>query len=164
MKGESRTSARRMDAMKKAADALVLRRAGATYADIAQQLGYTAPAGAQKAVERGLKATLQEPAESLRTLELDRLDRAQRQIWPAVLQGNLGAVDRLLKIMERRAKLKGLDAPVKSELTGKDGNPLPFVAIPLDLTFLSDDELDLYERILERMASARPHDVDCAHP
>jgi len=36
----------------------------------------------------------------------------------------LQAIDRLLKISERRAKLLGLDKPEKRELTGKDGEPL----------------------------------------
>ena len=32
--------------------------------------------------------------------------------------------DRIMKIMERRAKLMGLDAPVRAELSGPDGGPI----------------------------------------
>ena len=49
-------------------------------------------------------------------LELARLDVAQRAIWKKVVKGDLAAIDRLLKIMQRRAKLIGLDAPVKLDV------------------------------------------------
>ena len=35
-------------------------------------------------------------------------------LWPAAMRGDVTAVTGLLRIMERRAKLLGLDAPVKS--------------------------------------------------
>jgi hypothetical protein len=34
-------------------------------------------------------------------------------LWPAAMRGDVTAVTGLLRIMERRAKLLGLDAPVK---------------------------------------------------
>lgn len=43
--------------------------------------------------------------------ELARLDRAEAVVWPLVLAGALPAVDRLLAIQERRARLLGLNAP-----------------------------------------------------
>ncbi len=46
-------------------------RPAATYQVIADQLGYAQAKGAYKAVTAALKATLAEPAEELRTLELD---------------------------------------------------------------------------------------------
>lgn len=36
-------------------------------------------------------------------------------LWPAAMQGDVTAVTGLLRIMERRAKLLGLDAPVKTD-------------------------------------------------
>jgi len=42
-------------------------------------------------------------------LELERLDAMQAAIWDDAMNGHLGAIDRVLKIMERRAKLLGLD-------------------------------------------------------
>lgn len=38
-------------------------------------------------------------------------------LWPRVLKGDYLAMDRAIKLMERRAKLLGLDAPTKSEAT-----------------------------------------------
>jgi hypothetical protein len=64
-----------------------------------------------------LKKTVQEPADELRTLEVERLDAAAAAIYPSVKQGQYGAIDRWIKIMERRAKLLGLDAPTKTDVT-----------------------------------------------
>lgn len=43
-------------------------------------------------------------------LEVARLDAILRAIWPQAMEGKLKAVDRVLRIAERRAKLLGLDA------------------------------------------------------
>lgn len=47
-------------------------------------------------------------------LEIIRLDRALNAIWTKVTEGDRGAIDSMLKIMERRAKYKALDAPTQS--------------------------------------------------
>lgn len=90
--------------------ALELRKAGASYEVIAEKLGYSHPSGAHKAVSSALQKTLREPADDLRNLELDRMDAMMLALWTQARQGNQGAVDRILRIMERRAKLMGLDA------------------------------------------------------
>lgn len=110
---ESKTSKRRLEAAAKQRQALSLRQAGVTYADIADRLGYAASSGAYKAVMAALDKTLQEPADELRRVELARLDRLQSSVWLAATGGDMTALDRILKIMERRARLMGLDAPVK---------------------------------------------------
>lgn len=46
----------------------------------------------------------------------------------AVRDANLLAIDRALQIMERRARLLGLDQPVKAELTGQDGGSIELAA------------------------------------
>lgn len=97
--------------------ALELRKAGVSYQRIADTLGYKSASGAHKAVQTALKKTLQEPADDLRKLELERLDSAAAAIYPSVKQGQYGAIDRWIKIMERRAKLLGLDAPTKADIT-----------------------------------------------
>jgi len=89
--------------------ALELRKAGVTYEVIAGQLGYANASGARKAVVSALKATLREPAAELRELELARLDAMLLPLWRPVQAGDEKAVDRALRIMERRARLLGLD-------------------------------------------------------
>jgi hypothetical protein len=94
----------------KQAEALKLRLAGVGYEEIAQQVGYRSPDGAWKAVRSGLKRTLKEPADQVRRLEVDRLDRLLGAIWEKAIAGDGEAIDRA-RIMKRRAELLGLDAP-----------------------------------------------------
>jgi hypothetical protein len=102
---------RKLRAMPKQQQALTMRLAGAQYETIASQLGYKDRSGAFRAVQAALKSTLREPAEALRELEAQRLDAANLAIWSPVQQGNLQAIDRFIKISQRRADLLGLDAP-----------------------------------------------------
>jgi hypothetical protein len=109
--GETKGRKNRAVATNRQQQALALHKAGAGYQAIADRLGYAGPSGAYKAVEPALRKTLQQPADEPRGLELERLDRMQVAIWDKAIAGNLRAVDRVLKIMRRRAQLLGLDAP-----------------------------------------------------
>jgi hypothetical protein len=95
---------------------LLLRQQGYTFDEIASRLGYKGESGAREAFRRALLRTLQEPAREVRELEINRLDIAQVAIWDRVQNGDLPAIVVLLKIMERRAKYLGLDAPVKAQI------------------------------------------------
>tara|TARA_R110001599_G_scaffold174976_3_gene366982 strand:+ start:2652 stop:3140 length:489 start_codon:yes stop_codon:yes gene_type:complete len=55
-------------------------------------------------------------AEQIRSLEMTRLDDLQAAIWMECMDGKLTAIDRVLKIMERRSKLVGLDAPERLDV------------------------------------------------
>ncbi len=116
--GESKTSPRKIKAVERQAQALELRKAGVTYAQIAKTLGYKSPSGAQQAIETAMQNTVQEPADTLRRLECERLDAMWRGLWALAVRGDAVAIARCLDIMARRAKLLGLDAPVKQELSG----------------------------------------------
>ena len=118
-RGEDAASPRLIEAAEKRARALELRKAGATYDQIAQQVGYAERGSAYRAVQTALQAITQEPAQEVRQLEVERLDAMLLGLWPAARKGKEGAVDRVLRIMERRAKLLGLDAPVKADVGGK---------------------------------------------
>ncbi|MHB8867449.1 MAG: hypothetical protein ACYC6T_08080 [Thermoleophilia bacterium] len=122
---ESAGSARRVAARKREADALELRLGGATYEQIAPRLGYKNRSGAMRAVKRALdKLISPEDVESLRQLELERLDRLLLGIWSSAVRGNPAAIDRVLKILERRARILGIDAPERRELSGPGGGPI----------------------------------------
>jgi len=107
------------------AKALELRIAGATYKQIGEALGIS-ESGAWKAVMRALKRLnerIEEGALELRRLETERIDRALLAIWPRVRGGDLGAIDRFVKLSRRRAELWGLDAPKALDVT-TEGGPL----------------------------------------
>lgn len=100
--------------------ALDLRIAGRSYRAIAEELeiGLTqAYDDVQNALAEA-RSVEREKVEELRALELARLDVALEGLFPAVRKGNPLAVDRLLKISERRAKLCDLDAPVRHDFSG----------------------------------------------
>ena len=70
-------------------------------------------------ISNALKALTKEmkgQAEQIRSLELTRLDELQTAIWADCMDGKLTAIDRVLKIMERRSKLVGLDAPDRLDI------------------------------------------------
>jgi len=58
---------------------------------------------------------------ALLALDTERLDRMLMSIWPQVIAGNFGAIDRALRILERRAKMFGIDSPTKVAPTTPDG-------------------------------------------
>lgn len=111
--------ARKLTLAEKRDQALSLRLTGATYQNIADVMSVS-----KSTVKRWIDAAIdgvdKENAKALIVLENERLNRAQRAIWPAVARGQLGAVDRLLRIQERRARLNGLDAPQKVDLGAAD--------------------------------------------
>ena len=94
-----------------------------TFEAIAEQLKYAGPAGSYKAVMSALTRTLQEPADELRKVELERIDAMWEKVWWQIKSGDHKAVNVLLKLMDRRAKLLGLDMPAKiahTDPTGKE--------------------------------------------
>lgn len=95
---------------------LELRRGGLTFDLIAERMGYANASGAQKAYERACARIVYDDVTALRNAEMDRLDIAQAAIWNEVLRGTISAVTALIKIMERRARLLGLDVPTKTQL------------------------------------------------
>jgi hypothetical protein len=115
-----------------------LRRAGATYGQIADEVRRIYEAeGKADILPRSYNALyahrdftmafqqataqLRESVEQMRELEYARLDEMFNRIYPRVLgteetPPDLSALDRALKIMERRARLAGLDSPFPVDL------------------------------------------------
>jgi hypothetical protein len=160
-KGNTRASRQRIFAAERHVRAIELRKAGVTFQQIADQLGYANAAGAHKAVTTALREMLREPTEELRALEVARLDHMLLGIWQKATSGGTWEIDRALKIMERRAALLGLDAPKRIENTGKDGAA---IAISLEgapnfsnLTPIEQFELDqLLAKVIESGGELSP--------
>jgi VIT1/CCC1 family predicted Fe2+/Mn2+ transporter len=120
MTGESKTSARRVHAAERRIEAVAYGTAGATYEQIGERLGCSR-AVAHKLVTQELSRIREETAEQadeLRTLELSRLDALWMRAFDAVRSGNVRAIDQCIRVMERRARLAGLDAATRQEITG----------------------------------------------
>lgn len=122
-------------------EACRLRSRRCSYQEISDQLGYGSASNARRAVQKAIEGAPRDAAAELIQLELDQLDMMTAAVFQ-VLEANhyvvsqgrliyldedappladdspvLAAVDRLLKIQERRAKLLGLDQPSKATVT-----------------------------------------------
>jgi DNA-binding CsgD family transcriptional regulator len=109
----------------RAVKALELRIAGGTYRQIGAQLGVsekTAYYDVQTELGR-LDAVAKQRAERLRDLEARRLDMLTVALAAGIRMGDPRAIGAAVRIMERRARLFGLDAPVK--IAGDEHAPLP---------------------------------------
>jgi hypothetical protein len=107
----SKNSKQQAAAKSKDREALELRKAGATYQQIADKLGISL-SGAGVCVSRAMDALrleVKEAAQQVLELELDRLDHMLLGLWDKARRGDTAAIDRVLKIQERRAKYLGLD-------------------------------------------------------
>jgi hypothetical protein len=104
--------------------ALELRRLGASYDRIADQLGYSNRSGAWQAVQAALKRAVIEPAREQRIIADQRLDFLLQRSLVAFADGDLDQIRNILAIEKRRADLWGLDAPKGVEVTGRDGGPI----------------------------------------
>lgn len=133
--------------------ALELRKAGVSFEIIADRVGYKDASGAYRAVRAALKKTLQEPADELRMTEVARLDQMLLGLWPKAIKGDTWSVDRVLRIMERRAALLGLDAPVKRELSGSIEFRTYAERVATDLGLEPGEVLAQAERILAESAA-----------
>lgn len=109
----SSKSTRQPAERERALKALALRREGLPYRVIAERLNWGDESSARYAVARLLDRTEAEEVAELRYIEGERLDELQRTHWAAALAGDMDAGKMVLKVMERRARLFGLDAPSK---------------------------------------------------
>ena len=118
-----KTSAQRLRRLEREAQALDLRRQGLRLDDIAAQIGVSRSGAHQllTAAMQRMGAQIQALADEERLLELARLDELWRPVYALALTGDLPAVDRCLRIMERRARLLGLDAPERQEQVVTEG-------------------------------------------
>ncbi len=98
---------------------------GKSFDQIAEEAGYNSRQAAHDAVKRALDRIEREPADALVKLDLERLDVLWQIQYINAQAGDVQAMAACMKIMERRARLLGLDAPIKTdnktEVSGKDG-------------------------------------------
>lgn len=119
-----------------------MRKGGATFEKIGAALGVSTQRAHQLFERKLLEVRTQtsQNAEQLRALEMQRLDDLQSFLWDKAKKGNATAIDRVLKIMERRAKLEGLDAPQRIGLGGDPDAP-PIKQETRNAHEFTDDEL-----------------------
>lgn len=112
----ARYSKTKPETLEKEAEVLRLRRLGFTFDQIGKQLNYSNASGAYKAYIKACHRIIYEEVEQVRNLEIDRLDMAQTAIMNKVKNGEIPAVMALIRLMERRSRLLGLDMPTKAQI------------------------------------------------
>ena len=104
-------------------EALKLRSLGWSYQRIADSIG-TSKVTAYNRCQRALAAIPAEAVDEYRRLEGQRLDMLMEVAMEKALdpanKAAMFAIDRVLAIQERAAKLRGLDAPIKHEVITLD--------------------------------------------
>lgn len=95
--------------------AFELRLGGAAYRQIGEQLGISHQRAYQLVQEAidDLNESTREKAEQLRRIQSERLERLLIGLWPRRREPIV--TDRILRILERQAKLWGIEAPTRIE-------------------------------------------------
>lgn len=79
-----------------------------------------------------LRDEMAEDTEKVRTMEVERLDRMLKALWPKIESGDTKSIGKALRISSRRADLLGLDAPTQISNITKN----------IDLSKLSNKQLE----------------------
>ena len=148
--GLNRTAVRRARERKSNA-AIQMRLAGATWTDVAQALGYPTARQALVATEKALERQLHtEDRDAMRRLAGARLDRLLLGVWPKAIDAShpehLLAVTKAREIVDRHAKLFGLDAPTEFVVHSPTQNEIEkWVASVAALRVPDVEEYDILE-------------------
>lgn len=137
---------------RKADAALSLRLSGASWTDIAIALGFPTPRAAMLACERALVKQLEttEDRDKMRQMAGARLERLLRGIWTRALDPNdpeqLSAVSRSRELIDRHAKLFGLDAPTEIVVHSPSQSELEDWVLRMTATMVPEvEEPDIFE-------------------
>jgi len=154
MTRRSKSDPQRISARERQREALELRKQGLPFEAIAQKVGYRSRQAAAYGVEAALRRITQRPAQELKKLDIERLDMLFLFLMKRIRRGDPKAIIAALRIMERRAKLLGLDMPTEEHITGKiQLEPLP------DLSGKSDAELNAALAEVERILGVNPEPI-----
>lgn len=138
-------------------NALELRKSGATYRQIARQLGVS-----HTQIMRDVQSSLAEiaqqreqEAKQLRELEAMRYDALQSSIWMRAVKGDIGAITTVLKIMQQRAQLLGLNEATKHELNVLIDVAPQVIRLVEALNNAGLKPSDVFERMIQRVQAQR---------
>lgn len=148
---------RSMSSAERTRRAMALKLAGASYSQIAQNLGYHDASGARKAVQRGMKNALHETSSELKKIHYGRLEHMLMLLWPDVNNRDLSSMNAALAVMDRMERLYGLNAAEKID-----------VSTGTNTVILADGDKDSYIKALQEagkrlalgVSSSSPQDED----
>ena len=143
-------------------EALRLRSKGLTYQKVADLIG-TSKQTAYNRVQRALAAIPKEAVDEYRKLENERLDEllefVLKKAHDPENKAAMFAVDRALAIFERKGKLNGTDAPVKTVTVTVDALDMEIARLSAELGV---DGHELESRILSEISNSGNAETDAA--
>jgi hypothetical protein len=90
-------------------------RRGMSYDQAVRAVGFANRGTAHRVVTKALAARLADGIDDLGHIELARLDVLQAALWPRMQKGEVRAINRILRIIDRRCRLLGLYAETTVE-------------------------------------------------
>ncbi len=127
-------------------EVLALYRTGITQRAIALQLGLTEDVVSMdmKAIKQMWRDKMAQEIGAIAGLELVKLDELERALWDDAMKGRPHVVERVIQVMDHRAKILGLYAPTKGKVAVVTEDQI-------------DDLIGQYKRRLEQLAGgAKP--------
>ena len=144
---------RDMSSAERTRRAMSLKLAGASYAQIALNLGYHDASGARKAVQRGMKNALHETSSELKKIHYGRLEHMLMLLWADVNNRDLASMSAALAVMDRMERLYGLNAAEKIDVT-----------TGTNTVILADGDKDSYINALREAGKRLAIDVSSSSP
>lgn len=127
-----------------------MRSEGIAYEEIAQRLGLSGKGQAYRICQRALRRVPAESVMEMRTVEGRRLDEITTVLWPRARGGDIRAIGTLLKVMERRARLFGLESPLSQPESCRSPNEVD------EVSFLVIERLAVLDDLVEKGAVVLP--------
>lgn len=129
--------------------ALALKLNGASYAQIAESLGYASANSAYQAIRTEILNTKQESAGELKAIQFERLNHMLLVLQPQVMTGDKGAIQTALSIMDRMNTLMGVVAGDGTAIAITNNNVI----------MIEGDEAQYIERLKELAGDSIPESM-----
>lgn len=127
----------RSDRKDRRQQAVQMRLAGYSPEEIAEQLGYVSPKAASDDIYNAIVGTMtlsDRQIEVLREIESRRMDMMLKALMPGIERGNNRSIEVAIRILERRAKMYGLDSPTQLQVLTLDSLDAQIAALTEEMS------------------------------
>jgi hypothetical protein len=148
-------SASYVEKREKANQALIMKRAGFSWARICEELGYNHESTAYAAVRAALRRTAKLEFQDWLAMHIERTENYLNKLEKGIIKGNPRSVEVAVKVLERQAELLGLDyEDRKEQATQQQHIEINILADPRD-----DDAQRFLAEIKSRARLVEPEEV-----
>jgi hypothetical protein len=145
------TSKKRLSKAEKQKILLEARVAGLSWREAGKRAGYKSVSAAYEAGEEAIANIPKEAADEARSLEMQRIDEVLRANWSRMQVGDPDASNIILRAIDRRAKLLGLDLAEPEPGMQIDARIMLVIG---ELLAMPGDEFTMHEAEIERLLDA----------